>query len=225
MGLSVQDRIVSCTQGDATWLQTRLGMITSSRIAAVIGKRKRQPKEGPPEELAARWNLKVEIVSERLSGSAAEHYVSYWMDQGRENEPLALAAYEQLRDCEVEQIGFLYHPTMEWGGCSPDGRIGSEGLVEAKCPKLATHIGYLVAQEIPEIYLPQLCWQLACDETRQWNDFISYCPELPKPYRIFRKRLERTAAVDDTIRGMEAEAKQFVSEVDQLLERLKKGTE
>ena len=224
MGLSVQDRIVDCVQGDATWLQTRLGMITSSRIAAVIGKRKRMPKEGPPEELAARSNLKDEILSERLSGSSAEHYVSYWMDQGRENEPLALAAYEQLRDCEVEQIGFIYHPTMRWGGASPDGRIGSDGLVEAKCPKMNTHIRYLRNQEIPDIYLPQMCWQLACDETRRWNDFVSYCGDLPKPYRIFRKRLERTPEVDATIRGMEAEALQFVSEVDELLERLKEAT-
>ena len=65
---------------------------------------------------------------------------------------------------------------------------------------LHTHLEYLANDVIPEEYLPQLLWQLSMDPERQWNDFVSFHPDLPDPYNLFIKRLERTAKVDEVIR-------------------------
>jgi hypothetical protein len=80
-------------------------------------------------------------------------------------------------------------------GASPDGLVGEDGLIEIKCPRLDTHLQYLADDEIPEEYLPQMLWQLACTE-RQWIDFVSYHPDCPEPYRLFVKRLDRTKESD-----------------------------
>lgn len=219
-------RTVYCDQGTQEWFESRIGCIGASRIADAIAKPKRvqKTKEGEPvkpvAELECRHKMKLEILLERLTGKTAEHYVSYWMQQGTEREPLARVEYEMRFSVSVDQVGFVYHPTIKWAGASPDGLIGSDGILEIKCPKPETHLGYIVADQIPSEYLPQLLWQLACCDDRKWNDFISFCPELPEKYQIFHKRLDRTDEVQAVIRGMELEAKQFLLEVEQLREQL-----
>jgi len=222
---TVAERTVDCIQGEADWFQARLGCVTSSRVAAVIAKRKRVKEGVKAEEMAVRWNMRVELAGELLSGDASQHYVSRWMEEGKEKEPLAIAEYEMRYDVEVEKVGFIYHPTIRLAGCSPDGLIGSTGMLEVKAPKVETHIGYLIEGVIPEDYQPQMLWQLACADDRQWNDFVSYCPELPKKYRIFRKRMERTAELDAIIRGMELEVKQFLTEVSDMLQKINAASE
>lgn len=212
---TVSERIVDCEQGSADWLKARCGCVTSSRIADVIAKRVRGTGE-----LADKTNLRKELVSELLTGNASDHYVSRWMKEGKEKEPLAKAEYEMRYDVEIEDVGFIYHPTIRLAGCSPDGLVGSDGMIETKCPKVETHIGYLLTDEIPEEYQPQMAWQLACADDRKWNDFVSFSPEMPKKYRLFRKRMERTPELDAIIRGMEAEACQFIEEVHAMLNRL-----
>jgi predicted phage-related endonuclease len=220
--LSDSERYIDIEQGSADWLTIRCGMLTSSRIAAAVKTRKRVKKDGPAEELAVRAALRMELISERLTGRASEHYISEWMKQGAEREPLARTEYGIRTGQTVELMGFIYHPEIKWAGCSPDGLLGNDGLVEYKCPKVETHIGYLIAQEIPEEYLPQLLWQLACEPQRQWNDFVSFCPELPEKYQMFRKRLERSKQVNEIIAAMEIEARKFLGEVEDALETIAK---
>jgi len=54
-----------------------------------------------------------------------------------------------MRDVMVDQCGLVLHPTIERGAASPDGLVGTDGLVEIKCPKTATHIEYISASQIP----------------------------------------------------------------------------
>lgn len=208
--IAVEQRIVDCEQGSGAWLQARLGCVTASRVAALA-----KPKLEPYKK------LKYELATELLTGRATEHYVTPAMENGKKLEPIARAEYEVRFGFDVEQIGLIYHPTIARSGASPDGVVATGGLLEIKCPKPETHMEYLDRDEIPEKYLPQMTWQLACYETQPWNDFVSYCPDMPEKYQIFRKRLERTKEVDALIRGMEAEVVQFNSEVDELLRRIK----
>jgi putative phage-type endonuclease len=207
--------VVDCVQGDANWFKWRLGCVTSSRVADAVAKLKR--KDG---EAACRRDLRFELACELLTERASEHFVSRWMEEGKEREPLARAEYELQNGVYVEQVGFVCHPTIKMAGASPDGLIGEDGLVEIKCPKVETHLGYILGDAIPEQYLPQMVWQLACCE-RQWNDFVSYHPDLPDGLNLFVRRLKRTAEVEALIRGMELEVVQFLKEVDEMLERLK----
>lgn len=200
---------VDCEQGSSAWFNHRLGAVTSSRVADAIAKRKKGD-----EELSCRRRLKFELVSERLTGNASEHYVSRWMEEGKENEPLARAAYEIEMGVEVEQVGYVYHPSLKWAGASPDGLVGPDGLSEYKCPQISTHLAWILGGVIPEEYVPQMRMQLACCEDRQWNDFCSYCPKLPKDLRLFIVRMERN---ESKITLMNSAIATFNEEVEQML--------
>lgn len=206
---------VDCEQGSQEWFKWRCGCVGASRVADAIAKLKR--KDG---EAACRRDLKFELVGEILTGRNSEHYLSKWMELGIEREPLARAEYELQNGCYVETVGWVCHPSIKMAGASPDGVIGEDGLLEIKCPKLETHLSYILNDCVPEEYLPQMLWQMGCCD-RKWNDFVSYHPDLPDGLQLFVKRLERTKEVDAVIRGMEAEVTQFLSEVDAMVAQIR----
>jgi len=162
--------------------------VTASRVSDVIAK----IKSGGYS--ASRANYMAELVLERLTGKPTEGFVTQDMLTGTLREPDARAEYELRQRCEVDQIGFVDHPTIPMTGASADGFVGDKGLVEFKCPKPATHLTYLRAGQVPNEYLPQVMWNFACNPTRQWCDFSSYNPEFPEQMVLFTKRVER----DDT---------------------------
>lgn len=212
---TITERIVMCEQGSAEWFAARCGCVGSSTVDDAIAKLKRKQ-----EESAARYSLRFALVGERLTGDTADHFVSKWMKEGKEKEPLARAEYEMRFGLSVEQVGLVYHPTIKWAESSPDGMVGDDGLIEIKCPKVETHLEYIVQDTIPDEYLPQMTWQLACCDDRKWSDFVSYAPSLPEDLQIFRKRLERTEQVNAVIRGMELEVIAFLAEVDAMVKSL-----
>ena len=199
-------------QGSAEWLIERCGSVTASRVKDVIAKLKNG------KESAARASYKLELLTEVLTGSAAEHYVSLAMDFGIQNEPLARATYEMVKGVEVERIGYVRHPRIPRCGASPDGLVGDDGLCEFKVPNTTTHLEYLLAETIPDEYLPQMAWQLACTG-RKWNDFVSYDPRLPEDFGLLIVRMHRD---DKIIAAMESEVEKFIGELNELCERLKK---
>ncbi|MGB6087758.1 YqaJ viral recombinase family protein, partial [Parvibaculum sp.] len=95
-------------------------------------------------------------------------------------------------------------------GASPDGLIGTDGRIEIKCPKTATHLDTLRSETIPGKYETQMLWQMACTG-RKWCDFASYDPRLPENMRLFVKRLHRD---DARIAELEAEVSAFLNEID-----------
>lgn len=207
--------IIDCTQGSAEWLEARKGRVTASRVADAISFLKRGEKQG--QESAARAAYKAEIVAEILSGTCSDHYVSPWMERGTALEPIARVAYEMRRDVMVEQVGFVVHPSIDRAGCSPDGIVPGVRGVEFKCPKIETHLDYMLAGVLPKEYEPQVMFNLACfPEMPEW-DFISFCPELPERHRMFCVPVKRD---ERRIAEIEAGACMFLKEVDELIERL-----
>lgn len=198
-------RVINAPQGSAAWLESRVGRITASRMADVMAKPKRGDKE-----LACKRDYRMELVCERLTGRAAEHYVSRDMDWGTEQEPFARAAYDGFCDTMVDEVGLVLHPTMDYAGASPDALVGDDGYLEIKCPKTATHIEWRLADTVPEEYEPQMMWGLACTG-RDWADFVSFDPRLPQGLRFFVKRLMRDEV---RIAEMETAVSQFHAEVE-----------
>lgn len=198
-------------QRSAEWLQMRIGMATGSRMADVMAKLVR--KDG---EAQCRKDYKAELVSEILTGRAAEHFVSPAMQWGVDNEIFARNAYE-VEVAEVETVGFAIHPAISRFGASPDGMVGSDGLVEFKCPTTATHLDYIIAGIVPAEYQWQMLAEMACAE-RQWCDFVSFDPRLPKKLQLFVRRFERDSG---RIAAMETEVVKFLAEVDELIEKVK----
>ena len=203
-------RIVECEQGTPEWAIARAGRVTASRICDVMAK----IKSG---EAASRRNYRAEIIAEILTGMPAEQYVSAEMQRGTEQEPFARAAYEVRKDVMVDQLGFILHPTIERSGGSPDGLVGTDGMVEIKCPNTATHIGYILSGTIPSEYQLQMQWNMACAE-RSWSDFVSYDSRLPDEYQLFIVRMERD---EKRIAEIGGEVESFLAEVDSTIAALK----
>lgn len=196
------------------WFAARLGKVTASRIADVMAK----TKTGYG---ASRANYMAELICERLTGAPQNAFTSSAMQWGTDNEPLARAAYEAALGDLVEETGFVPHDEIMAAGASPDGLVGTDGLVEIKCPNTATHIDTLLGDEIPAKYMLQMQWQMACTG-RKWCDFVSYDPRMPANMQLFIKRVQR----DDTmIADIKKEVTAFLAEVDDRIAKLNKRYE
>lgn len=204
-------RLVNVQQGTASWLQARVGLITASRMGDVMAK----PKRGT-EELACRRNYKMELVCERLTGRAADHYVSRDMEWGTENEPFARSAYEVMAETLVDEVGLALHPIMDFSAASPDGLVGDNGAIEIKAPKTATHFEWRLAGVVPDEHQDQMMWVMACAQ-REWCEFISFDPRPPQGLRFFVSRLHRD---EKRIAEMEYEVIAFNQEIDDMCKRL-----
>lgn len=196
-------------QGSAEWLAARCGKVTASRVADVIAK----TKTGYG---ASRANYMAELIAERLTGQPAEKFTNAAMAHGTAMEPEARDLYAFMVDAEVEQVGLVEHPSIAMTGASPDGLVGSEGLVEIKCPNTATHLETLLGQTVPAKYVTQMQWQMACTG-RQWCDFASYDPRLPESMRIF---IQRVARDEEYIGWLETEITTFLAELEAKVDAL-----
>ena len=197
-------------QGSPEWFAMRLGKVTASRITDVLAK----VKTG---EAVTREDYRTELVVQRLTNQPSEPFTNAAMEWGTEQEPMARIAYEAQANVFVEQVSFVEHPTIEWFGCSPDGLVGEEGLIEIKCPSSKNHIKYLLGGKPPAKYVPQMQCQMAVTG-RKWCDFVSYDPRLPEDLQLFVVRLERDVSF---IMSMEEEVDKFLKEVNVMVNKLK----
>lgn len=196
--------MIEIIQGSPEWHAARCGKVTASRVADLIAK----TKTGWG---ASRANYMAELVAERLTGTQAAGYSNAAMQWGADMEPEARENYAFVSDVEVEQVGFVLHPTISMAGASPDGLVGNDGLVEIKCPNTATHIDTLIGQAVPAKYVTQMQWQLACTG-RAWCDFVSYDPRMPEGMQLFIRRVTRDA---EAIAQLEADVAAFLAELDE----------
>ena len=195
-------------QRSEEWFQARLGKVTASRVSDVLSKIK-------TGESASRRNYKIQLVSERLTGEKQETYINQAMQDGIDREFYARERYVQQHG-EVEEVGFIQHPTLE-AGASPDGMVGTDGILEIKCPMGSTHTETLMTQEVASKYVPQIQFQLLVTG-RKWCDFVSYNPMFPEHLQLFVKRVEADPVYQ---KELESEVKQFLSEVDDVINKLK----
>jgi putative phage-type endonuclease len=202
-------KVLDVEQGSHEWIAARLGKVSASRMADMTAR----TKTGYG---ASRANYAAELIVERLTGTPAERYTNAAMAWGTEKEPDAKDAYCFLRDAEIVPVGLVLHPTIAMACASPDGLIGDDGLIEVKCPLSATHIDTLLSETIPEKYVKQMMWQMACTG-RQWCDFVSFDPRLPAEMQVFIRRVPRDNAL---ILELEQETVKFLAEIDQTISKL-----
>lgn len=190
------------------WLKNRLGRITGSRICDVMNYLK---KGG---ESAARRNYRMELIAERLTNRAADHYTSPEMIRGSEMESEARSRYELAAKVMIEPVGFVLHPKYDFTGASPDGLIGDDGIYEAKCPKSETLLAWLDSETVPEEYIYQVQWELACTE-REWCDFHAHDDRLPAEVANLVIRAYRDEgmiqAIENEVVKMNEEIEEFIA--------------
>jgi putative phage-type endonuclease len=173
---------------------------------------------------ASRRNYLAELLIERLTGVPTEHYQSREMEWGTEHEPEARALYQLRYDIDVETVGYVQHPQMDYAGASPDGLAGDDGAVEIKCPNTATHIETLRTQTIPRKYRLQMQWVMECTG-RSWCDYISYDPRMRDPrLTLYVQRVgrdeETIAMLRAEVEQAEAELQSMQAEIEQLAEQI-----
>jgi len=133
----------------------RIGRITGSRIAAILGL----------NPYSSRADVLREMVREAL-GAPREFTGNDATRYGQEMEPLVLAAYERHAGTMVHGgQEFVIHPIHHFLAATPDGLVGDDGTVECKAPYRGTYTHF---DEVP-YYVPQMRLQMACTG-RQWCD-------------------------------------------------------
>ena len=197
-------------QGSIEWLAARAGSLGASQVADAIAR----TKTGWG---ASRANVMATLITERLTGKPAETFTNAAMAWGTQTEPDARAAYEFMRDVDVELVGIVKHPTIVGTHASPDGLVGDRGLIEIKCPQSSTHIETLLTGAIPGKYMTQMQWQM-CVTGRDWCDHISFDPRLPTSMQLWIKRVERDPK---TISELEEQVQEFLHELDAKVKALR----
>lgn len=112
---------------------------------------------------------------ERFQGNASTEW-------GSNNEINAITAYEvatgEIVDSAGDKQGFVIHPHHDWLGCTPDGYVGSEIVIEAKCPASMQVYG-----KVPDHYMTQIQGQMFITG-RKLAHFICWTPEEFEVYEV-----------------------------------------
>jgi putative phage-type endonuclease len=195
-------------QGSSEWYEIRLGLVTGSIAATVQAK----GRGGGPS--LTRADEMFELALERIHNRPRPAgYKSADMIHGTETEPEARSHYELMEGVTVEQVGFV--TLNDDVGCSPDGFVGDDGLIEIKCPKNRTQYNRFLASVFPKEYNAQIQFQLWVTG-RKWCDFISFAPDL-MAMKYFKIRVYPD---QDYIDNMQYEVEKFVKELKILVETI-----
>jgi len=195
-------KIYDFDQQSDEWFNIRIGKFGASKAAELL----MSPSTNGYNNLI---NLKV---YQKLTGETPNDlYQNDWMERGTELESEARQTFEYLTFTKVSQIGYIERD--EWTGCSPDGLINPDGLLQIKCPKYSVHIDYLLSNKIPDNYYKQCQYELMITE-RKYNIFFSYHPKL-KPF-IFKIQRD-----ENLIKNIEIKLKHAIQDVKSRIAILK----
>lgn len=108
-------------QRSEEWFNIRKGRVTASSIGAILN----MSPFTKPKDVMRRMVRDWHNGRPEFTGNAAT-------DWGNANEAGAIAQFEMNTGTKVEKCAF--YQFEDWLGASPDGLVGSKGLIEVKCP-------------------------------------------------------------------------------------------
>lgn len=192
-------------QGSPEWHESRLGYITASNFKKVLSKGQGKTRKA----------YMYEIAAEIMTGEMQDSYSNQSMDWGKETEDQARSMYELDRAVSVDPVGFVcFEEKMI--GCSPDGLVGEDGLIEIKCPKTTTQIETFLSGKMPSIHKPQVQGQLWVTG-RDWCDFVSFDPRINGESSYFAERVYRD---EKYIHELSKECDSFLAELKEMIEMI-----
>jgi putative phage-type endonuclease len=178
-------KIHNMPQGSEEWYNIRKLKLTASNAQAI-------GNQGKGLETLCR-----QLVCEYLS-KPKDSYTNLDIERGIELEEDARIVYSLNTDNNVQQVGFI--EISDFVGCSPDGLIGDDGLVEIKCYSDKHYLDYVLDEIIDSRYIWQMQMQmmLTC---RDWCDFVVYNPNFDN--EIIIKRITKDIKKqEDLIKGI-----------------------
>jgi hypothetical protein len=159
-------------QGSSEWLAARCGIITASQMGKLIT---------PTLKVAAndtQRSLTLTLAAERITGDVEYVHPSFDMQRGTEEEPIARDVYAE-HYAPVDEVGFILRTEETYRlGYSPDGLVGTDGLIEIKSRKPHVHIKAILADKVPAENMAQLMVGLFVTG-RSWIDYCSFSAGLP----------------------------------------------
>jgi exodeoxyribonuclease (lambda-induced) len=181
-------------QGSAEWHDIRLGKLTGSSAAKLFGT--------PTAREKYLYDRAAEIVTGCRCDSE-ECGSSVHTARGHEFEEVALIKYTVATLNEVQRVGFVQ--LNEFVGCSPDGLIGDNGMIEIKVPDSNNYFRQLLelnekgVKAIPSEYYYQMQFNMfVCG--RNWCDYVLYNPKHEGSGKsLFIRQVERDDTVQERI--------------------------
>jgi hypothetical protein len=195
-------------QGSDLWAEIRLGKATASNFSNILagGSGKSRLDYMKKKAFERIHNLPF---PEKFKGNAS-------MDHGNETEDEARDLFASIKEIEIKQVGFVEYSKDI--GCSPDGLIGDDGLIEIKCPDTLTHMDYLDGKTLPKAYRDQIQGQLWILD-RKWCWFVSYDSRYPSEPFHWRKIVR-----DETcIAELQIKLGKFVTDLENLVAKRTKN--
>jgi putative phage-type endonuclease len=159
-------------QGSEQWHDLRRGIVTASVVGKLLTPTLKVADNDTSRALTAT------LVAERITGVTEDTYANADMMRGVMCEPIARDIYSGHHQ-QAEETGFMRFDGDGWTlGYSPDGLVGTNGLLEVKSPRAKTHLNTIIANRVPPHYMAQ-CQAGLLVSGRKWLDFVSYCGGMP----------------------------------------------
>ena len=195
---------VNVEQNSPEWHRIRCGVPTASEFSNLI------TSTGKPS--ASLKPYVCQIAANQFYGEPIDTFDgNRWTERGHELEPQARAYYEFMH-APVETIGFCLTDD-ESAGCSPDGLVGDDGMLQIKCLSAKHHVKTMAMEAAPSDYFIQTQGEMFVTG-RKWNDLLFFHPELPP----FVRRVE----ADEEFQGKLAEQIKVANEeINRLVAMLK----
>jgi putative phage-type endonuclease len=185
-------------QRSEEWFAERLGKITGTRAAALMG------------TPLAQKSLMAVLVSEIAMAQGQEVVTTNAMRRGVKMEAEARKYYEVRHNVAVMETAFVEHPEHLLCGCSPDGFVGENGGLEIKCLLPDNHIRVMLLDTIDKKHEWQIKWNLFCSRREYW-DYFGYCADMPCELACYEKRF---FAKDVNFGEIEKRLAQFQAELN-----------
>jgi hypothetical protein len=201
---------VNVIQNSEEWFDLRLGKATSSNFAKIMANEDKA-FGNPAIEYAQKLALERVMGERDESGS----YSNSYMDRGNEFEPVAVSLYEIETLYNVTNGGFFHNKELTLGD-SPDGNVGDKGCIEVKSVIPNVQWKRIKKGGIDSAYKWQIMGHIWLGD-KDWCDFISYCPEMPKNKQLHIVRVERD---EEMIARMKKRLDLFLEEVKSNVELL-----
>lgn len=180
-------------QGSLDWMKARKGMLTASNVTKILT---------PTLKVANNDKTRAHfysLLSERVEDFIPENFESWDMRRGKEDEVYARVLYSETYDA-VKECGFITRELDGFTlGCSPDGLVGDDGMIEIKSRQPALQVKAIMLDmiegRVPKDDMLQVQSGLLASG-RKWCDYIVYSSGM----RMASIRVTPDEAVHDAIK-------------------------
>lgn len=175
-------------QRSTEWRMARCGVVTASRFSDIMTEARNKA-----DREARKWgetakSYMLEKLAEMVTGVPGDTFHSEPTRWGMEHEdaareraiPLIAERFGGTVELPEGKYAFMLHANEANIGCSPDGIIGDDGLLEIKCGwSPVTHVRTVYEGTMPEKHIEQVQGSMWVTG-RKFYIFCSYDPRVEK---------------------------------------------